>query len=191
MAEFITAFNITMQTEGGYNPGDGEAETYMGIDRSQNSGWSGWNVIDSVKAANPGASVSTLNTIFQANTDLQTDIQQFYKVNYWDTLQLDTVNDQQVANALFDCSVNPCIITASKAAQMACNTVIQKSVGVDGSVGPLTIGSINSLPPNLYLTAFNGIRVANYYERIRLTPANQQWLSSWLGRCKSYAEPNA
>jgi lysozyme family protein len=191
MADFITSFNITMQTEGGYNPGDGEAETYMGIDRSQNSGWSGWTVIDSVKAANPGASVSTLNTLFQANTDLQTDIQQFYKVNYWDTLQLDTVNDQQAGNALFDCSVNPCIIPASKAAQMACNVVAQRSVTVDGAVGPLTIGCINNLPPNLYVTAFNGIRTANYYQRVNLTPADAQWLSSWLGRCKPYAPANA
>jgi hypothetical protein len=74
---------------------------------------------------------------------------------------------------------------------MACNVVVQKSIAVDGAVGPLTIGCINGLSPNLYLTAFNGIRAANYYERVRLTPANQQWLSSWLGRCKPYVSANA
>ncbi len=188
MADFLTAFNITMQTEGGYNPGDGEAETYKGIDRSQNPNWAGWAVIYSVKTANPGASVSTLNSLFAADEELQADIQSFYKTGYWDTLGLDAITDQQVANALFDCNVNPCIITASKAAQMACNTVKQKSVTVDGAVGNLTRTCINSLPPDLYLTAFNGIRVANYYERVRLSPDMAQWLSSWLGRCKPYVQ---
>ncbi len=188
MADFLTAFNITMQTEGGYNPGEGEAETYMGVDRSQNPSWSGWPIIDQINAANPGASVSTLNGLFAANQSLQANVQQFYEADYWNPLGLTTINDQQVANALFDCSVNPCIITASKAAQMACNVVKQHAVTVDGQVGPLTLGCINSLPPDLYVTAFNGIRVANYYERVNLTPADAQWLSSWLGRCKPYAE---
>ncbi|WP_259068749.1 glycosyl hydrolase 108 family protein [Mucilaginibacter sp. X4EP1] len=191
MAAFITAFNITMQTEGGYNPGQGEAETYMGVDRSQNPNWSGWVIITAIKAANPGSSVNTLDSLFEKNADLQTDVQSFYKTNYWDTLQLDTVNDQQVANALFDCSVNPCIISASKAAQIACNTVTPGAVGVDGQVGSLTIAGINKQTPSLFVTAFNGIRVANYYQRVSLTPADKQWLSSWLGRCKPYAQGNA
>jgi lysozyme family protein len=186
MANFTTAFNITMQTEGGYDPGVGEAETYMGVDRSQNPGWSGWSTIDAINHENPGASVSTLDDLFAANAILQADIQQFYESNYWNPLQLTTINDQQVANALFDCSVNPCLTSVSNVAQIACNVVVQKSVTVDGEVGPLTISCINSLPPNLYVTAFNGIRVANYYERSRLTPADVQWLRSWLGRCKPY-----
>jgi lysozyme family protein len=186
MANFLIAFNQTMQTEGGYNPGVGEAETYAGVDRSKNAGWNGWPIIDQIKQANPGASVPALNTLFMANAALQADVQQFYAVNYWNPLLLDQVNDQQVANGLFDCSVNPCIITASTAAQIACNVVKHGAVGVDGQVGKLTIGGINSLPPNLYLTAFNGVRAANYYERVRLTPDTKQWLSSWLGRCKAY-----
>jgi lysozyme family protein len=187
MADFITAFNITMQTEGGYNPGQGEAETYMGVDRSQNPNWGGWVIVAAVKAANPGASINALNSLFEKNSSLQAEVQKFYKANYWDTILLDTINDQQVANALFDCSVNPCITSVSKTAQMACNTVVQKSLTVDGEVGAQTIACINNLPQNLYVTAFNGIRVANYYERVNLTPGDKEWLSSWLGRCKPYA----
>jgi lysozyme family protein len=186
MANFSTAFNLTMQTEGGYNPGDGEAETYAGVDRSQNPGWNGWAIIDSIKAANPGASVSAYNNLFAANAALQADVQQFYETGYWNTIQLNAINDQQVANALFDCSVNPCIISVGRVAQMACNTLKSGTVTVDGIVGSLTLACINSLPPDLYLTAFNGLRVANYYERVRLTPADEEWLNSWLGRCKAY-----
>jgi hypothetical protein len=32
MEDFITAFNITMQTEGGSSPGVGGAETYIGVE---------------------------------------------------------------------------------------------------------------------------------------------------------------
>src|SRR6201999_343845 len=113
MANFTIAFNITMQTEGGYDPGVGEAETYMGVDRSQNPGWNGWPRGDAIKQANPGAPVATLNNLFKADATLQADVQQFYRANYWNPLQLDTINDQQVANALFDCSVDPCIISVS------------------------------------------------------------------------------
>ena len=187
MADFITAFNITMQTEGGYNPGIGEAETYMGVDRSQNADWNGWGAIDTIKQANPGADVPTLDNLFSADEGLQSDVQQFYEAGYWTSLQLDAVNDQQVANSLFDCSVNPCIISVSDAAQIACNILKHGSVTVDGQIGPNTLTGINALPPNLYLTAFNGIRVANYYERVKLTPADKEWLASWLGRCAPYA----
>ncbi|MDB5006988.1 MAG: hypothetical protein JWP45_1381 [Mucilaginibacter sp.] len=191
MADFLTAFQITMQTEGGYNPGNGEAETYMGVDRSQNPNWSGWSTVDQVKIANPGASVSTFNSLFANNDALQAAVQQFYEAGYWSPLLLNAINDQQVANALFDCSVNPCITSVSRVAQMACNTVKHGSVTVDGQVGNITLTTINSLSPDLYVAAFNGIRVANYYERARLTPADSQWLSSWLGRCKTYLLINA
>lgn len=187
MADFLTAFQITMQTEGGYNPGNGEAETYMGVDRSQNPNWNGWPAIDEIKAANPGASIATLNKLFAADQALQTNIQQFYKSGYWDNYQLSAITDQQAANAMFDCAVNPCLISMDSVAQIACNTMQHNAVDVDGKMGRITRGCINSLPPNLFVTAFNGIRVANYYERVRLTPANKQWLSSWLSRCKTYS----
>ena len=191
MANFITAFNVTMKAEGTYNPGVGEAETYKGIDRAQNPDWSGWADIDAIKGANPGASTSTLDELFTKDKELQTNVQQFYETNYWNPMQLGTINNQQVANAIFDCNVNPCIITAARAAQMACNTVMQKSVTVDGQVGPLTLHCINSISPQLYVTALNGIRVANYYQRVSLTPADSEWLGSWLGRCIPYGAAGA
>jgi len=186
MADFLTSFHQTMLTEGAYDPGTGEAETYMGVDRSQNPTWVGWPIIDKIKAAHPGATVATLNGLFAARKTLQTDVQKFYQAGYWDPYKLTTITDQQVANAIFDCAVNPCIISVSRVVQIACNTVKHNSVTVDGQVGPKTLAAVNSLPPNLYVTAFNGIRVANYYQRVALKPEMAQWLSSWLGRCKAY-----
>jgi lysozyme family protein len=186
MTDFATAFQITMQNEGGYNPGDGEAETYAGIDRSQNGDWRGWATIDAIKQANPGASVADLDAIFAADQTLQTNISNFYQQNYWSPLQLNTINDQQVANALFDCSVNPCILSVSRVAQMVCNILKPGTLTVDGSIGPLSLNAINSFPPDQYVSAFNGFRAADYYARVRSSPADAQWLDSWLSRCRPY-----
>jgi hypothetical protein len=51
MADYTKAFKITIiGNEGGYNPGIGEKETYMGIDRGANPHWPGWLIIDGIKA---------------------------------------------------------------------------------------------------------------------------------------------
>ncbi|MFD2874028.1 glycosyl hydrolase 108 family protein [Mucilaginibacter ximonensis] len=183
MANFNIAYQRTIiKIEGEYNPGNGEAETYRGIDRGANPKWPGWAIIDAIKKESPGISVARMNAALAANTQLQADIQSFYKANYWDVLSLDAVSSQIKANALFDCSVNPCIIGVVKAAQIACNAIKQKSVSVDGDFGALTLACINALDEKLFDLAFCAVRQANYYERTRLTPSASQWLSSWLFR---------
>ena len=107
MADFLTAYAITiLKNEGGYNPGTGEKETYRGIDRGANPDWLGWRIIDVYKRDNPGANTAKMNVILSQNNALQIYIQKFFKADYWDVVNLDQVTDQQLANNLFDCSVN-------------------------------------------------------------------------------------
>lgn len=186
MADFIQAFNNTMKTEYGYNPGNGEAETINGVDRSMHPALPLWGIVDTIKKQNPGATIKQLNRLFDANKDLQSAIQYFYRATFWGLF--DEIKDQQVANALFDAQVNPCIITGNKAAQIAANVAKHGIVKVDGNLGALSIIAINSLKPELFVTAFNGVRIANYYERVRLSPNMAQWLPSWVGRCKPYLQ---
>lgn len=183
MADFNIAYRRTIiGIEGEYNPGIGEAETYRGIDRGANPRWPGWQIIDAIKKANPGITTPQMNAKLSVNADLQADIQRFYKMNYWDVISLDHVVSQIIANALFDCSVNPCIISVTKAAQIACNVVKPKALVVDGSFGAKTLVCLNTIDEKLFDIAFSGVRTADYYERTRLTPSMYQWLSSWLHR---------
>jgi hypothetical protein len=187
MADYSKAFKITIVgNEGQYNPGDGEAETYRGIDRSQNPKWSGWQIVDIIKRDHPNASVTQLNLAFSQNAGLQANVLNFYKLNYWNTLNLDLVSDQQLANNLFDGSVNPCIDSAANVMQLACNAVQPGALVIDGVIGPKTIACINSFDGEAVFNAVNAIRAANYRKKVQMTPRMAQWLSVWLRRLVSY-----
>jgi Glycosyl hydrolase 108 len=189
MANFLTAFNITMKTEYGFNPGNGEAMTINGIDDSQHPDWSGWAIVQNIIAENPGLSPRQYNALFDNNGPLQALIQAFFKANFWDTSLLDQVSDQYVANSIYDCSVNPCLIGSGQVAQMAVNVVKPGNIVVDGIFGPNSLRAVNGVNAPLFVTAFNGIRIANYYTRVRLTPVDAQWLPSWKSRCIPYPSP--
>jgi lysozyme family protein len=193
MARFEIAFQITVHgNEGGYNPGIGEAETYAGWDISQHPDWPGWPIIHAIKAAHPDATVHQLNALFADDDQLQNIVMEPYITDFWDELKLSQIKDQQVANNLFDCAVNPCIDSAAKVFQKACNNVISEHnlimhpLVIDGNVGPATISTANELNPELLFNAINSIRKANYQERVRRTPSMAQWLSVWLRRLISY-----
>jgi hypothetical protein len=187
MADFLTAFNATMkQSEYGFNSGSGEALTINGIDRGQNRDWTGWAIVDEIIAANPGLTDIEYNKLFDANADLQGLIQSFFEANYWPTCRCANIINQEVANALYDGTVNPCIIGVGKAAQIAINSLTPGKLTADGQFGPKSLGAVNAEDPQLFVTAFNAVRIADYYQRVSLTPGDGQWLESWLSRCKPY-----
>lgn len=193
MADFGISYKITvLGNEGGLNPGNGEAFTYRGIDESQNPHWSGFKLVHAVYDANKHLGLQAVNHILAINDDLQKDVQAFYFANYWNTHSIGKFIDQKVSNNIFDCSVNPCIDTASLVLQKACNNVISENnlmfhpLHLDGVIGPLTVTVINELNGELLFDAINAIRSANYKERVRRTPQDAEWLNVWLKRLVSY-----
>ena len=189
MADFIKAYQITiLGNEGGYNPGIGEKETYRGIDRGANPHWDGWPIIDGIKKNNPNLTTGKMNMMLSQNITLQRNIEKFYKTNYWDTVNLDNVTDQQLANNLFDCSVNQGEGRARRFMQIACNYVIasQKSainsLIIDSRIGHATLFAFNSLPPTLLNTEINQEREASY----RIDAGYDEWGKVWAKRLIAY-----
>lgn len=188
MADFNKAFLITMGNEGGYNPGIGENETYKGIDRGMNPKWPGWKIIDSLKPI----SVASMNAKLLSNVEMQKDIRDFYLVNYWNPFKLTNINDQQVAQNLFDCSVNPCIDGVAEVMQKAVNaTIINEGrkielITVDKKIGDKTIQSMNLVSAVRLNDAINTIRLSNYCNRTEQTSSAKQWLPVWLRRLRNY-----
>jgi lysozyme family protein len=189
MADFLTAYKITIsENEGGYNPGISEKETYKGIDRGANPYWNGWRVIDVIKQNNPGLSTAKMNLLLSQNIILQSNIEKFFKVNYWDAVNLDNVKDQQLANNLFDCAVNQGEALARKLMQKACNYVITtlkvavKPLVLDKVVGKLTLAIFNSLPAPILNKELNAEREASY----RLDKEYAEWGKVWERRLKQY-----
>lgn len=102
-----------------------------------------------------------------------------YRKQFWDKMQGDKINDQQVAEIIFDGFVN-----------MGKNglKIAQKEAGVtiDGNIGPQSIQMINAADPRLL---FNGIKDARigYYERLAgRKPQMQVFLKGWLNRINSF-----
>ncbi len=193
MADFGISYRITvLGNEGGLNPGNGEAFTYRGIDESQNPNWPGFQLVHSVWDANRHLGLPAVNKILAENDELQKDVQAFYLANYWNTHSIGKISDQQVANNLFDCSVNPCIDTASLVIQKACNNVISSQhlvihpLVLDGQIGPATIATANELNPESLFNAINSVRAVNYRDRVRRTPVDAEWLDTWLNRLVLY-----
>jgi len=186
MADFNEAYNKTiLGNEGGLNPGDGEAFTYRGIDESQNPHWPGFLLVHSIYDENKQKGIEYVNSILLQNTDLQKHIQDFYRVDYWNILGLYLINDQQIANLLFDDAVNPCEISCAKLMQTAC-VLCNVPVVVDGVIGNNTITAINAINPVTYYNAVIGIRTFHYNHEVIKHPQQRQWLKIWLARLVKY-----
>lgn len=100
MAEFLTAYSITNKNEGGYNndPQDAGKETYAGISRRYWPNWPGWKIVDNYKPLKREQIIK--------NDQLKALVKQFYYDNFWKAAKADFIQNQQVANQVYDFMVN-------------------------------------------------------------------------------------
>ena len=144
MADFTTAFELTLKAEGGYvhDPDDPGGETYKGIARARNAKWPGWIEVDLLKN----------NSNFPNNLDnnlaLQSKVKALYEANYWDKIQGDKITDQDIAESIFDFAVNAGPRTSAKLAQITVGTM------ADGVIGPKTLEKINADDKRAFLSVF-------------------------------------
>ncbi len=172
MADFASAFDATMKAEGGYvnDPQDPGGETYKGIARKMNSKWDGWTLIDLAKR----------EPNFPANLDgnlpLQEKIQNFYEINYWDKIRGDEINDQHIAECIFDFAVNAGPITSAKLAQ--------RTVGAeaDGIIGPATLEKINADEPRAFIALFSLHKVRYYVGICENRQESRKFFYGWIKR---------
>jgi lysozyme family protein len=185
MADFKTAYKITMAHEGGWanNPADTGGETWKGIARKKHPDWPGWQLIDKAKQ---GDFPANLNSI----PNLQNLVEMFYKVKFWDYLKLDQVNNQKIANELFDTSVNMGQGIAALFLQRSLNVSNRNGkdyaeLQVDGNIGPVTINTLNNHPrQEQVLKLLNTLQGARYISICEANPSQEIFLNSWLSRVK-------
>lgn len=189
MAEFLKALPDTLKYEGGLstNTSDkgnaGGKVTYAGISEAYWPTWKGWPYVKAAMAEYK--TTAEINKYLASNSQVQALVEQFYKDNFWDTLSLDRVNNQQLANVVFDFGVNTGIGTAAKKLQMAVNGICG-SLTVDGQIGSKTIAAVNKLDAKTLYDAFNAERKKYYEAIVANNPSQKQFLGSWLNRIKPY-----
>jgi len=187
MAKFEIAESITGRNEGGYanNPSDTGGETYAGIARNHWPKWDGWSLIDRIKETF-GKSPSIINKYAKLDIFLKDFISQFYKKNFWDVLKLDLVNDQQLANSVYDFGVNSGTSRSAKFLQQSIISTYSLPIFADSQIGNKTLSALNNPPvePKIIYNEFNRRR-EQFYRSIAV--GNQaQFLKSWLSRLKPY-----
>lgn len=186
MAKFELAYKETSKVEGLYanNPADTGGETWAGISRNNFPTWSGWIIIDAIKHKY-GKSTATINKYGRLDNTLHDKEIAFWKKNFWDVLKLDFVNDQQLANSVYDFGVNSGTSRAGKYLQTAYNSCKGlKALSVDGLIGSKTLNAINTYDAKFLYNTYNKFR-EEFYRSI--AKGNQaQFLKSWLSRLKPY-----
>jgi lysozyme family protein len=172
MALFETALQKVLAHEGGYvnDPDDPGGETYKGIARKLNSKWDGWVRVDMAKTQTgfPGN--------LEKDNELQDEVSRFYQVNYWDTLRADQLENQLVADSIFDFAVNAGVRTSASLAQL----VIEATP--DGIIGSATLEKLNAFDPDHFLAAFTVAKIARYISIIKKRPASKKYLYGWVCR---------
>lgn len=172
MANFEQAFQLMIAHEGGYvnDPDDPGGETYKGVARKIHSKWDGWQNVD-MRKREPG---------FPANLDkdvqLQEAIADFYRITFWDKIQGDKIENQDIAESIFDFGVNAGTGTSVSLAQLV--------VGVksDGIIGQNTLSALNAIEPPFFLSAFTVAKIARYVNIVKKRPTSRKYFYGWVLR---------
>jgi lysozyme family protein len=105
---------------------------------------------------------------------------------YWGAMRLVEVEDQNVANKLFDMAVNMGVRQASIYAQQAMNALVAVNARVaeDGVIGPRTLAAINAAAPIAYYQLLCQFSAAYYRHLVAVNPALAVNLVGWLKRAE-------
>lgn len=177
MADFKTAYaTYVLPWEGGYSaaiPGDSGGETYGGISRVYNPQFNDlWIAIDAIKRRLKNI---PHNSKFP---ELQPMVEKYYKA-LWDKNRFGEINNQNIANLLFDYTVNSGAGKAVKAIQKIVNVV------PDGAIGAMTLAKINASDPAKVYEALRKER-RDFLTAIGQHPDKKKFLKGWLARVDSF-----
>lgn len=196
MAVFEVAHKESMGNEGGvsFNPDDKgnlvvngvvTRPTYKGVAPRSHPSWPGWKYVDGIikslgSVPRYGTSeyyryAKDFNKYAAANPALQKAVIDFYAELFWQANRLDEIQNQTVANQMYDWAVN----TGSRG-----NVWIQTALDLapDGCIGPKSVAAINAADPDQLLRIAREYAKAHRLEVCRKHPDQKQFLVGWLSR---------
>lgn len=166
MADFELAIVKTLAREGGSKytetPGDTGGATKFGISQR----------------AYPQLNIKTLT---------ETEAKAIYKRDYWDKIQGDLINNQHIAESIFDFAVNAGVSTSIKIAQKSVNRFLLETLGVDGSMGKRTLAALNhchefTTSRELFLSVFALEKIQRYADICNKNREQSKFLLGWVNR---------
>lgn len=165
MADFIKAFERTLNNEGGLKlsqvKNDRGKQTYGGISRRFHPNWHGWTFVDSGDLHNP------------ALTGL---VRKFFHEEFWQKFDGDKVSNQLVAECIYDFGVNAGVRTSIKIAQSIVKTI------PDGIMGDVTLGELNKVDAGEFAAKFFIAKIARYAAICNKDKTQKDFLLGWVNR---------
>jgi hypothetical protein len=161
MAEFLPAYEFTMDNE------DAERRHECVIDACPEGCEGPCFAISGVNSGAWPIDFATIEAVPQPRRG--PFVQHFYALHFWNGW-LGQLASQDLANHVFDGSVNSGPGNAAKWLQEALGTIGQRGIAVDGSLGPLTVAAANSVPAEALLDAYRANRVAFLREHLPNSP---------------------
>jgi lysozyme family protein len=188
MAQFLLSYqNWVKPNEGGYGnvPADKGGETYAGLARKYNPELVDiWKYIDDKKRLGP----IPRGTIFP---DLNLKVQNAYRNLYTKNL-FDKINNQSVADILFDWFVNSGNASVSTTAKETygideiLNDKFHKNIPRDGKYDPTTINAINSTNPVDLYNEVKNQRLQFYKAILAKDPTQKIFKDGWFNRINRF-----
>jgi len=169
---FDRCISVVLRREGGYanDPNDKGKETYMGISRRWHPNWNGWPIIDA-----HNANCQLKRGEFVDNPEFDKMVYNFYYNEFWMPLNIDELENPNIALQIFDFAVNAGTVKAIKTAQRL------SGVRVDGIIGINTIKAINSLD-NAFLIRYKHARKEYYTYIVDKDPSQEKFIRGWINR---------
>lgn len=102
-----------------------------------------------------------------------------YREHFWRPMQGDKIQDQQVAEIVFDAYVN----MGGRALKL-----FQKTVGVtaDGDIGPHTLEILHQQNQQTVFENFKEVRKTYYQDLVKRKPPLNKFLKGWMNRINSF-----
>lgn len=167
MASFGPAVELVFRHEGGFvnNPSDPGGATKYGITLAVLAEWR--------------KKPCTADDVLKMP---DTEAKDIYKAKYWNAVQGDSIQNQNIANWCFDMAV-------LRGVDGACKTM-QAALGVaqDGAVGSKTILALNQANAAMFLNVFRSLCVKKFVVIAQARPASLQFLPGWVRRAEEMAD---
>ncbi|TMI77269.1 MAG: hypothetical protein E6H10_19215 [Bacteroidetes bacterium] len=188
---FDKALEILLANEGQYanDKEDLGGETYCGISRKFNPSWAGWQIID--KANNLYPNDDKEFNSYLIDHDISKLFYSFYKENYWDKLQLESIDSEKISIKLFDMAVNlglPRVAGWLQACLNILNYEDKFELKIDNVIGEITIKIINHLLSKGHEEILlNLLTIQQGYVYLRFAqynPAQRKFIEGWINRLK-------
>lgn len=200
MAQFEGALKrLLTQFEGVYSddPDDYGLETCFGISRRWHPDWPGWGRVEAIKLQIENWKLSQQSGEFEQalrqDLLLMSDVQEFYRKNFWMPIVGEGIFDQAIAEEVFEAAVNirQGTVQAVQWLQRALNALnrqetLWEDLLEDGYMGGKTLAAIRRAITCQRSAAVvklqNGQQRMYYMERMRKDPSQEKFALGWLSR---------